>query len=186
MTLRGRPDGVRRLMYFEVLDGDRRKARAESNDDPSQGGGARDLRFPREFQAVLHRMFPDTTSKRGRLLHTGQLEWKRPDGDSGKETIEVWPPTGSRPREIRIARIHALPVFADMPDDPEGTLYLFFIEDNSGSVRVHFADESVLQHANFNEAVASAVRGCAQDTSQGRRVMGFIDYDSGESYCHAR
>ena len=36
---------LKRLVYKEVLPGDLRKARGESNDDAAAGGGARDLRL---------------------------------------------------------------------------------------------------------------------------------------------
>ena len=41
------PEGLLRVVWCRLNDGDYRKFRAESNDSATGGGGARDLRFGR-------------------------------------------------------------------------------------------------------------------------------------------
>jgi hypothetical protein len=54
-----KPTGIKRIVYYEIVEGDFRKFQAVSNDAPT-GGGARDLRFRQyeKFLEVLKRLFP--------------------------------------------------------------------------------------------------------------------------------
>ena len=51
--------GIARIVFREILDGDRRKFVAKSNDTDT-GGGARDIRFRSwtKLKTVFRRMFP--------------------------------------------------------------------------------------------------------------------------------
>ena len=193
-ALSSRPEGVARIVYFQILKGDRRKAQARSNDDPSQGGGARDLRFPDAFWDVLTRMFPNPKRKSRRDRSSGQshtidvfsgnLSWFDPSGREHSSTVEVWPATHARPTEIRLARIHEVDVLANIPAAQQGNLFLFLVQDDDSSVRAHYGDDSLLKNPAFNRDVARTMQTCATATRIDARVMGYIDYDRGTSYCH--
>ena len=186
MPVGRRPAGVARIVYFEILEGDRKKAVAASNVDPQQGGGARDLRFPIQFQEVLKRMFPTPARRRGRNLHVGHISWTREDGQEASAEVQLWPPTEARPNEIRIARIHTIEPLREIPPEPQGRQYLFLIQDDTGVVRAHYPDEEMLKRTDFNRSVSRAVAQCAGSLRPSDRVMGYIDYDEGRSYCHER
>ncbi|MFL5346356.1 MAG: hypothetical protein ACJ8AT_16320 [Hyalangium sp.] len=92
------------LMFFqEIRPGDVRKQRAVSNDDPESGGGARDLRIPQDYKSMLEPMFPRRGSEEG--VQAGEIHWVGAEGPE-EALIELWPPTTSRPAEIRIALIN--------------------------------------------------------------------------------
>jgi len=70
--------GVKRIVYKEIVEGDFRKFKAESN-DADTGGGARDLRFrPHdEFAKVFRELFPRSQQK------TRKRDGKNRSGRSG-------------------------------------------------------------------------------------------------------
>src|SRR4051812_12730975 len=98
-----------RALFKIVLDGDRRKIDAESNNDPKTGGGARDIRFShRLFEPVTTRMFPtveiaEGTKRDGLEIRKGRLRYDDDAGDEHVMEIEYWPPTDARDSEGRIA-----------------------------------------------------------------------------------
>src|SRR4051794_5281303 len=101
-----KPKGVARVFFQEILEGDRRKLEARSNDSKT-GGGARDLRVPHtKFWPVLRHMFPGQTAvKRTRngervdfTIHTGTLYTTKGGVESSVE-VTYEPPTDARPSE---------------------------------------------------------------------------------------
>jgi len=79
-----KPRGVARVFFQEILEGDRRKLEARSNDDPGAGGGARDLRVPHKaFGPLFKKFFPNEVVKRRRrggqptdvTLQGGEVVW---------------------------------------------------------------------------------------------------------------
>src|SRR4051812_31674071 len=108
---------LKRVLYKRLVDGDRRKIIAQSNDADS-GGGARDLRFNPwpNFEPVVHRLMPMTatrTTSRGDVaIRVGELRWYGDGGSQRSVGVEFWPPTNARPNEGRLARVHEIPPFA--------------------------------------------------------------------------
>ena len=95
------------VVFREVLPGDIRKIRAESNISPT-GGGARDLRFRHGdmMTQVIRRMFPEPTFQTG--VVKGRVHWIDQDGIVQYTNIEFWRPTEVRPNEVRLGRINNL------------------------------------------------------------------------------
>lgn len=188
-----RPLGVSRIVYFEILEGDRKKVEAQSNIDPSRGGGARDLRFPMQFKGIMTKLFPmskvqsrtsgKTTRPHVVEIQTGELSRYDKDGIQHSATVEVWPPTEARPSEIRIARVHEIEAMRDMPLNPHGRLFLFLVQDTNQVVRVHYSDADTLASGEFNTAFVKMIEQCAR-VRGAERIMGFIDYEDGIQYCH--
>src|SRR5690348_4533593 len=103
-----RPAGVKRVVFMEIVPGDLRKFRAESNDSPS-GGGARDLRFrPFEvFDEIFAKLFPGNRTEQRRRggmtsdveIRVGRLSWQDSRGEYQSKEATFEPPTDVRPDE---------------------------------------------------------------------------------------
>ncbi len=205
-----------RLVFFEILEGDRAKLRARSNLTPS-GGGARDLRFPYEpFRHIMERLFPHeepratsraapgaqpdpVTGRKPRTpttltIRTGDLTWHA-NGDTRMAKVECWPPTGARPSEGRLARIHSLEPLRDgvLPAG-QGKVFLILVQDNNGVVMPSYVPETYLRSPACDRAVSEPILACVERAKEaemaGRspdRIQGYVDYSSPEGtrrYCH--
>lgn len=93
------------LIFREVLPGDIKKQRAQSNITKS-GGGARDLRFgsAKSWVPFLTRMFASPTPQKG--VYQEPIHWVESDGTVKSSTASYWRPTKARPNELRIGTIH--------------------------------------------------------------------------------
>jgi hypothetical protein len=193
--------GLRRIVFKRILDGDVRKLRAESNDRPNEGGGARDFRFNpwTTFEPVFARMFPkiDTrTSKRGKSgarqdvdvdVRVGDLHWWDADSNQPKShEIEIWPPTAARNFEGRISQVHKLPPFdpSKLPSPTDGEVFLLLWEDANG-VWGCWATESSLKQDDWNQQMAKLMLGALDEARRReaeskagtpQNVRGFIDF----------
>lgn len=173
-----------RMFWKEILPGDLLKLRAESNVSPS-GGGARDLRFPdRPFRPLLSRMFPNPGRSGRQDILVGTLVSEDPSGKQVQFEVEYWPPTDARPTEGRLARIHSLPPLQGPPDPGESRLVLMLVQDESGAVRAHYATEQELGSGRWHSDVARPILRCLGQTREGRAAVGYIDFKSGDEYCH--
>lgn len=184
------------LVYRELLEGDRRKLQAASNDDPSAGGGARDLRFPWEaFRSVMHRIFSqEAVGRGGTLVRTATVSYVDANGQPRTTTMTYWPANDSRPTEDRVSRIHASPALRpDLLRDDFGRVFFTFILFSDGTVRCVFAYEKDLLEGGWADPVRDTMLGCARttDVKNGARTtnrvpaMGFYDFQTGIRYCHA-
>lgn len=196
-----KPEGVRRLVYKELLDGDYRKLSATSNDSPT-GGGARDLRFPyRAFDGVFARLLPRTREehrrRKGRqtvtTVRVGDvfLDVEDEDGNIVTTTAEMtWEnATDARKSEGRIARVHDSPAthrLLKVRDPSKGRVFVLFVQDDNGEVRVHYAYESDLRAGEWAEAVARPILNHLDDLNRrkGRAVLGYIDFLENQHYGH--
>lgn len=130
--------GLRRFFYKRILPGDVAKLRAQSNTQAIKtGGGARDLRFSpwRDWERFVGRMFPKTSTQRGKTVYSNELYWTDPaSGDELHTTVNFWPPTNSRPTEGRIAQVNALPPYAPdaMPKQAGAEVVFFMCEASDG------------------------------------------------------
>lgn len=192
MPLR-KPRGVARVFFQEILEGDRRKLEARSNDDPSAGGGARDLRVPHSaFGPLFKKFFPDEVVKRRRrgghstnvTLQGGEVVWLK-KGQESSRAVLYEPPTDARPAEGRIGRIHDIPALADgVPSADEGRVFLLLVQEDDGKVYPHYVTAKQLQDPKFNREIAAAIRRCAAATPDNRAVRGYVDYVAQKQYCH--
>lgn len=189
-----KPQGVKRIFFQEILEGDRRKLEGRSNDAAS-GGGARDLRFPNtEFGQLFRELLPGTKAvKRTRNqtqveieVNVGDVYWFDPVTNN-EVTAEVTyeSPTDARPREGRIPRIHDISYLAHrVPPAHEGPVYLLLVQQDSGKVYPHYITARMLNDPLFNQDVAATIRQCAVSTPDHRSTRGYIDYSAQKRYCH--
>jgi hypothetical protein len=182
---------IARIVFREILDGDRLKFVAQSNISES-GGGARDLRF-RGWDAMeeaLRKLFPQTrVAKRRRVgsetleIYAGQFHWvRKSDGIEVSREALLEPPTDARPNEARITRVHEYDCFTiSAPEEGAGRLMVLFIQKLDGSVWPFVITERSLEHDDWNSVVADFLLSAL---NANRRVnnaaYGFVDFTTGE------
>lgn len=171
------------VVFREVLPGDLRKFRAESN-DADTGGGARDLRFREgsRMSPVLARMFPNPADEAG--VTRGDVYWVTSDDTAASGQVEFWRPTDARPNEVRLGRIYV--VNGWIVDEEEyaaarnrGDIWFYLLVlDDTGRTWAR-----ILRGANLNRETP-AFRDCVQRRIQERRgaaaVFGSLDFTTGE------
>ena len=201
------PDGVKRILAREVLDGDVKKFQALSNDAPT-GGGARDLRLrPADaFVEFLSRMFPTTrpVSRRANVggkgeVRVGELHWK--DGPGGKDRrapIEVWEPTASRKGEIRLGQVHRYgldetvqrlvakqilekAVSGKISRKRENRILLLLIETNSGRIYPACVMGASLTSPKWPDDVRRFLSACLDESGR-KAACGWLDLSTGTSF----
>lgn len=182
---------VARIVFRQILDGDRLKFIAQSNITDS-GGGARDLRFRSwdKMQPTLRKLFAGVrTEKRKRgagsalEVYTGQLRWLKNGKEVSKEAL-LEPPTDARPNEGRITRVHEFDCFTiNPPADGFGRLIALFVQKDDGSVWPFVITERSLEHDKWNTAVADFLLSALNAPRRaGSAAYGFIDFASGEKF----
>jgi hypothetical protein len=178
-----------RALFKIVLDGDRRKINAESNDAPT-GGGARDIRFSHVlFEPVVVKMFPKVERAQGTKrddleIRKGRLKYYDDDGDEHGMDIQYWPPTDARDSEGRIARVPDIPPFQAryFPED-EGAVFYLLIQGADGTMTGHFASEdSLLTKGRWNTWVAESILTSLAEAPGNVSARGWLDWTTGESY----
>ncbi|WP_117161411.1 hypothetical protein [Paraliobacillus sp. X-1268] len=172
---------VKRIIFKEILDGDRKKFDARSNDTQS-GGGARDLRFSpySSFQPVFEGMFPHINEKG---VASGQFHWYENEQEVSKSAF-FHPPTGSRGNEGRIANIDKFLPKERIPSVNEGTVFLLLIQDNNGKVWPSFATETSLLN-DWHEGVKDMILSCHSSKRRANSATtGFVDFEQGGGFCN--
>ena len=191
--------GLQRIVFKRILEGDVKKLRAKSNDNPTEGGGARDFRFNPwpTFEPVFARMFPKvdtrTTVRREPKRHievdvrVGPLYWWDAETDSQQSReVEIWPPTAGRTFEGRIGQVHRLAPFApdSMPPPTEGEVFCLFWQDDVG-VWGSWVTERSLREDDWNPQVAKYLLGALKEahsreaeSKSGKplNVRGYMDF----------
>lgn len=187
---------VLRAVYREIKDGDIRKLLAESNDDPSAGGGARDLRFPASgFNTVLRQIFTEDAVVGGRAIRRATITYLDDQGSSRSAEMEYWPPTVSRRTEVRIAKVHKSPALGGkrLPDRNRGRPFVLFTQYSNRVVRVDYAYENDLRVPGiWADEIRSAILDCLQsaDRKNAKRkqnkvtAQGYYEFTTGTGYCH--
>ena len=201
-----KPDGVRRLVYKELLPGDYRKLAGQSN-DADTGGGARDLRFPyAEFDGIFARLLPGqrnlTRRRNGKRIdlavRTGPvlLDEEAPEGVRTTQEEMIWEsPTDSRPREGRIAQVHASPAAQRLllareemvtADGQPPRVFALFVQNDDGELSVHYAYEHELRAGAWAPAVARPMLEHLDNINRrrDRAVIGYIDFVTNIHYAH--
>lgn len=191
--------GVARILYKEIVEGDLRKILAESNDSPS-GGGARDFRFGdfETLEPIIRKMFPHVVKEARRRdgksvdveIFKGRFYWNFTGKDECKEA-EFEPPTTARPREGRITRVHEQPCFDTnrIPKFGAGNqVLLLLVQRNDQTVWPYFVQESSLAVPGaWDPRVAKELLKCIHATRpENRVVIGYRDFITAESYCNGK
>jgi hypothetical protein len=185
----GQPD-IARILYKEIVEGDRRKADAKSNDSAS-GGGARDFRFP--YQAVLpvvELIFPQQIVRRGKTVHRGAFSWREPGSTQiVVKDAEFMSPTRTRPAEGRISQVSKFSCFDTdrIPKSGAGNrVLLLLIQLYDQSVWPHFAEETTLRvHGEWHPSVANELLSCMDaERRTNCAVIGFIDFARLRRFCN--
>lgn len=183
---------VARILYKEIVEGDRRKADAESNDSAS-GGGARDFRFP--YVSVLpavELIFPEKILRRDKVVHQGTFFWRDPGSTQVvSRTAEFMSPTRSRPTEGWISQVPKFSCF-DTDRIPRGgvgnRVLLLLIQLHDQSVWPHFAEESTLRvKGAWDPSVAQELLSCLDARrAANRAVIGYIDFTKSRRFCNGK
>lgn len=189
---------VARILYKELVEGDLRKLRAESN-DADTGGGARDFRFGSypTLLPVIRAMFPRTAQEDRRRngvaaqidVFKGAFYWQTATGVKSKEAI-FEPPTDARPSEGRIARVHDYPCFdaSNVRIGVGNRVLLLLIQLDDGTVWPHYAEEESLRTPNaWHPVVARELLDCLDAKRPANQVViGYRDFTNAGRYCNGK
>jgi len=178
--------GIKRLIFKKIVDGDRRKFEAASNDTPS-GGGARDLRFSPydQFKIIFQRMFPNEYSSQ----YSGDVSWVscRETGEIKTRTNTFFPPSVSRANEGRIIQINKNLPTDLIPHIDEGDAILVFIQNDNDEVWVFYTTEKSLLHDDWDESVKQfLLEAIRAKRSKKSTAMGFVDFELNERFYNGK
>lgn len=190
-----KPAGVKRIIFKQIVEGDLRKFRAESN-DAATGGGARDLRFrPHDkFEKAFAKLFPTVrrmTRKRagGHTtvdIYYGRLYWTDASGNQKSSEASYEPPTDARPNEGRIPVVYQYPPLNNLPRTDQGKILLLLIQRDDNTVWPCFATEDSLRSGDWDANVSRPLIRCLDAKRSLHKVaIGFIDFENGTSYSDA-
>lgn len=180
---------IARIVFREILDGDRLKFVAQSNISDT-GGGARDLRFRGwdVMEGMLRKLFPQTeVANRRRAgantleIYAGRFHWLQ-DGHERSRPALLEPPTDARPNESRVTRVHEYDCFTiKAPEEGSGRLLVLFIQKLDDSVWPFVITERSLEHDNWNPIVADFLLSALNaDRRKGNAAYGFVDFTTGQ------
>jgi hypothetical protein len=196
------PSRISRVLWKEIKQGDRRKFSATANDEPSAGGGARDLRFRggEHLGDIFKAMFPRESSVSRRRdgmrsvvkRHAGDFCWfeKSADSQNSKhsQVAYVEPPTTARPGEWRITRVHTYDVLREgLPPQPsDGRLLLLLIQTEGDEIWPVFITETSLRtETGWHESFRRHVLACLDRPARAdRTIFGYFEADTGRQYCN--
>jgi hypothetical protein len=128
-------------------------------------------------------MFPEEVNVRGRRIQRGRLVWDEPGGNRKTQTVEYWPPTGARPGEGRLARIHELEPLRHPPDVQNEAVVLLLVLDDSDEVRAFYATSGSLR-AEWHQDVSTGILECLALERKGIAARGWLNLVDGSKYCH--
>lgn len=182
---------IARIVFREILDGDRRKFIAQSNDSET-GGGARDLRFRAwdKMESTLRKLFPQArTENRKRGIDTalevyvGHLHWMQGGKAVSREAL-LEPPTDARPNESRLTRVHEYGCFSvTEPEEGSGRMVAIFVQKDDGTVWPFVITERSLEHDDWNPAVAEFLLSALNAPRRQRQAAyGFYDFETGKKF----
>lgn len=189
---------IARILYKEIVAGDKRKVLATSN-DTKNGGGARDFRFGSysKLLPVIKKMFPKIVREkrvRGKAkidvdLFQGTFYWVVEGGQVMNKDSYFEPPTDARKTEGRITRVPEYKCFelARMPkEEPGNRILLLLIQLKDGTVWPHFAGEASLRKPDeWDSSVATELINCLDaKRPKGRTAIGYRDFILDTGYCN--
>lgn len=174
---------VKRIIFREVMDGDRKKFSATAAPSGT-GGGARDLRFRPfdKFDGVFARTLPGRQKvERKRAGQHETIEIYSADAQVVQDnnaplnrTITFEPPTTARPHEGRLARVHDLNL--NVPVD-EGRLLILIIQDANDKLIITFFSEKDLASGTWHSAVNGFFKEVFSSPAGTHASQGFIDFE---------
>jgi hypothetical protein len=189
----------RRIVYREIMLGDRKKILGKSNKSKT-GGGARDLRFRPPVAKVLSGFFPGEVTKKRRRRGTkgpipvksGKLYWH--DAETGApydHDFLLEPPTDSRGNEARIPNVNEIPYFHDykFPNADETRVFVIFIQDVNGKVWPRLVPlKKLTAAAGWDPEVADTIQACAVAKRNKKwAAAGVIDFENPKlNYCNGK
>lgn len=173
------------LFYFqEILIGDLKKQKAQSN-KASTGGGARDMRIPKGYMAVLGQMFK-TPGSLG--THVEKVYWHDKAAVRHAD-VELWQPTQARSGECRIAKVHKLDAWkisqldeADFLSDlaRKNRWFYALTLDHSGKLWARIFKQSAV--SGMSSAVKTYIMKRISVKNGNEAVRGSIDFTNGGTY----
>ena len=185
--------GIARIVFREILSGDRRKFVAKSN-DADTGGGARDIRFRAwdNLETVLRELFPEVRSENRRRgaktvtenVFVGRFWWKNEAGKTVSQEATLETPTDARPDETRLARVHEYECFQHLPPEKgTGRLLVLFVQNPDESVWPIFATEKSLEQDDWHPSVAKFLLNALKAKRRaGNAAYGYIDFTTNEKF----
>lgn len=191
---------VARILYKEIVEGDVRKTRAESNDS-STGGGARDFRFGSypHLLPIIEKMFPEVVMESRRRggsviqcpLYKGTFHWLHKDTNKEMQQAAFFePPTDARPTEGRITRVHEYPCFdaSDLRFTGDNRIVLLFVQRQNGTVWPHYVEEKSLRRPDdWHPDIAREIVGCLDARrAANQAAIGFRDFTTSGGYCNGK
>lgn len=179
-----KPRGIARIVYKEILDGDRRKFEARSHNSKT-GGGARDLRFSpyKKFLSVFEKMLPEKNAKG---ICVGHFYWIE-NGEEKSSDAYFYPPNAARQTEGRVANVDKRLPKHMLPPKEDGTAILLLIQEDDQRVWPEFVTEQSLRSEDWHPSVKELILGCLSARRPDKNAMcGYIDYVTGETYCNGR
>ncbi len=189
------PAGVLRVVFRQIVAGDFRKFKAESNDADS-GGGARDLRFRPypAFRDIFADLLPSTRIEKRRRngiptdteIRVGAFFWSEGNGKEASKEATFEPPTDARPNEGRIPVVHTYPPFNTLPATTEGKMVALLIQREDGNVWPAFATEEALRSGQWNTGISDFIlKSLDANRPQNQVARGFIDFVARKDYSDA-
>ncbi|HIF5880018.1 TPA: hypothetical protein ACX3FY_004164 [Vibrio parahaemolyticus] len=181
-------DQVVRMVYREVMPGDRRKFVAQSNDTPS-GGGARDFRYRPygSFEGIFEKMLSNrkTIARRRNGIQTNiEIHSSRVQVIKGASTvikeIEFEPPTDARGDEGRLTRLSHYEL--EVTPESEGRTFLLLYQVGSGELFLTFASEQSLHAELWDENITEILLDCLYAKCRGAK-QGYHDFEMNTSFC---
>lgn len=190
---------VGRIFYKQMLEGDLRKVRAQSN-DADTGGGARDFRFGSypKLVPIIKQMFPQTTTenrkREGKIIEIdvfkGEFVWHNEQGGIERQDSFFESPGDKRGSEGRLARVPEYACLVTNHVLTAGNRLLLLLIQPVGDLSVwpYYAQERTLrQHGVWDSVVAEKLLRCLDaKRAANRAAIGFLDFISNESYCNGK
>ena len=171
------------VFFQEILIGDLKKQKAQSNTSQS-GGGARDLRIPSGYAPYLHEFFSEEIENK----RIAPVRWQDENGQQQTANLELWPPTNARPKELRIATIHNIDAWKITKSDEQefvndlesGNKWFYLLVKTNSEI----IGASILKSAHLEEAeerIKLAIKKRIEETKKGS-VRGIFFYNDGKVY----
>jgi len=175
--------GVRHVLYKRCVAGDRRKVKAQSNNDAHQGGGARDLRFnpwPR-FEAVIANMFTNVRElDDGRKVYSAPVYWYDGSQKMGPCTVEFWSPTQSRPSDGRLSKVHLVTPFDEQHLPAKGLDPFFLLwQDTDDVIWAKYVTVPEFGQAGWAKSVVTPILNAVKMTPAGDNIRGWVNVQTG-------
>ncbi len=175
--------GVRHVLYKRCVQGDRRKVQAQSNDNPTEGGGARDLRFNPwvEFEPAVAAMFTNVEAlSDGRKVYSAPVFWFEGGSRRGPTTVKFWSPTKSRGGEGRLSRVHEVTPFDEnhLPAETDDPFFLLWTDTN-GVVWAKYVTVPELQQPGWSKKVADPILNSVRTKPATTNIRGWVDVRTG-------